>query len=619
MSQTAGGSRLTNSNNSVNGSDAGISDSEETRDIPLPSERLAEFYAEYPDLAGLQVTRQEGERVREKFAETTEEAWQEDQPDTPQLEHKNAVTGYRTTRVDPVTWGEAVEIALRNYEETRRTTINLERGRPSDAEYSEFSVESETRWFASYQKRYFAQIQAWVRELTGGERPSGGASDPVFSDPHVVLLTRSASAVPDGERLAPLDHARELQGAWEPCYHTLRNTLRREGYELGDGWQYERRMEPHAGDRGGGVNHCYTHEHTVILVDGEVDPDTFAPVLEKHVDECDPAGPDAHQVGEAVEVFEADELEDIASYVAAYSGVEPSELLERDTEYIAWAATMDAGNIRTKSRSDAAKHAATADQCKQQCEDPRTEQDSDHAEEVRPSLKRGYEYECSHCGSPHGVDQDPDTLTEARLSADDGGGQAACDGGFDVDAVRRNDLRERWEDARAAASVGETPTRKRHRGQIERELERTPEASTEVVLGRGGLPPDRKDLVREVAAGADRSNPIGFGRAPSWRVKSVEIGEDEFPASAGSGVDMVETMNPSGERGNLRAFRGRETPMGTVERVCRRFKASGSSVTVECMATGETFDAGESHLLVATEEGRAPVRDVSALAQWCAE
>lgn len=528
----AGGSRLTNLNNSVNGSDAGISAADEARDIPTPAERVAEFVEEYPELAELDLTRRDGERLRREFIESTIERWESE----PATERENSIKGEREVLDGPFEWGEAVELALQKYEETRNTTVNLERGYAGEPEYAEFSVDSETRWFASYQKAYFAQLKAWMRELTGGERPSGGSTGGIFDEPRIVLITRSASSVPGGDRLSPVDHAREIQRSWEPVYHTLRNTLRSLGFGP-DEWQYERRLEPHTGERGGGVNAAFGHEHTIMVVDGPVEEPDFAPVLEKHVEECGPAGPDAHGVGDAVEVFEPDEVEDLAAYVASYAGIQPKGLLERKIEYIAWASVMDAANIPTKSRSDAANHASTADACKQRAESPKANQSVMHGEEVARSSRRGVSLECAECGSPHGIDQEQ-TLAAARLD-DDSGQTAACDGGHDFEARRRNDLRERWEDARAAATVGETPTRREQRRRIEREIAQTPGASAAEILGRAGLSPEKEELVREVRAGVDRSEPVGFERAPSWRVVSVSIDGEEFPASAGNGVDMV--------------------------------------------------------------------------------
>jgi hypothetical protein len=614
VSQAAGGSRPTNSNNSVNGSDAGISGAGETRDIPTPTERVSEFFEQYPERAQLPVAREAGQKLRSEYVYEDVEEWSAE----PVNEYEKAPQGTQVTATNPVTWVEAVERTLQRYEDTRRTTVNLEKGQPGEAEYAEFSVQSETRWFASYQKRYFAQLNGWLRELTGGERPSGGECDGRFEDPHIALITRSASAVPEGEYMGPVDHGNAIRDAWEPTYHTLRNTLRSLGYEMGEDWQYERRMEPHKGERGGGTNWCYTHEHTVLVVDGEISAEDLKPVVEKHVEECDQASEDAHEVGEAVEVFSAEKMENLAAYVGSYCGIEPTGLLERETEYIAWAGAMDAANIRTKSRSDAAKHAAKADACKQQFESVESEQEVDHGETVVRSVKRGYEYECAECGSPHGIDQDHETLAAVRLSADEGGETAMCDGGRDFHEERENELRGQWQDARAAASVGETPTRKQWREEIRRGLKRWPEASATELVGRLSLPPAAKDVVAEERAGVDWSEPVGFERPPSWRVVSVTVGEKEFPASAGNGVEMVELEPSERSHGGLSAYTGRVTPAGEIGRVCRRFKALGSSETVECAATGERFDGSEQHLLVwlEGENDPVPVRDAGRLGRW---
>jgi len=604
VSQAEGGSRLTNSNNSVNSSTAGISAADETRQIPTPEERIAEFFEEYPERAMLSVARQDGTKLREEYVIEQDEQWQAEAATEREEELGLNPAGEQTTAYDPVNWVEAVEMTLERYEDTRQTTVNLERGQQGEETYAEFSVEAETRWMETYQQRYYAQLNAWIRELTGGDRPSGGTAEASFEDPYVVLLTRSASAVPDGEYIGPVDHANAIRDAWEPTYHTLRNTMRAMGYELGEDWQYERRMEPHKGERGGGTNWCFTHEHTAILVDGEVEAEDFAPVVEKHVDECDPAGADAHDVEEAVEVFPADEMANLAAYVGAYTGIEPTGLLERDIEYVAWAGAMDAANIRTKSRSDAARHAAVADGCKQQYESARSDQDHDHAERVVRSAHRGYEYECAECGSPHVVDQDPDTLTAHRLNGDDSGQTAVADGGRDFEGEREDELREQWQDARAAASVGERPERRKRRQKIEQELRRDPDATPLEVVARLTLPPDATELVEEVRVGYDRSKLIGFERPPSWHVKSVTVGEDEYPASAGNGIEMVELEQSRGERG-LQSLRGRETPIGTVRNVCRRFTVHDS--TTECAVTGAPIDESEPHLLVSVEGEGDPV------------
>lgn len=613
MSQSAADSRLTNSNNSVNSATAGISGADESREIPTPEDRIAEFFEQYPERATIPVSRQDGQSIRADYAIDRDTEWQAKPATEREAEIGDVPAGTQTTARDAVRWIDAVETTLEKFEEARRTTVNLKRGRPSDPEYAEFSVESENRWFASYQKRYFGELNGWLRELTGGERPSGGETDAAFDDPYVVLLTRSASAVPEGEYMGPVDHADAIRSAWEPVYHELRNELRRKGYELGEDWQYERRMEPHKGERGGGTNWCYTHEHAVIVVDGEVEAGDFESVLQKHVDECEPASADAHAPGEAAEVFEAGEMDNLAAYVGSYCGIEPTELLERESEYIAWAAAMDAGNIRTKSRSDAAAHAATADACRQRSESAQSDQEKGHGERVVRSSKRGYEFECSCCGSPHAVDQDHDTLASARLADT---AHPVADGGRDFEEEREEGLRDRWQDARAAAAVGETPTRRKRRKRIERELRRDSDATPMQIVARAELPPGCMELVEEVRAGYDRSGAAGFERPPEWRVESVTVGEEEYPASAGNGVQMVELDRSDMQRGDLGTFEGRETPAGEIEMVSRRFVANGEG-TVECEVSGATISRSRPHLLVQVDGAELVVDDIPTLGAWC--
>lgn len=272
----------------------------------------------------------------------------------------------------PLTWEEAVDQLLHSYERARKTTLRLQRGYEGHPEHEVFHKDAETSWMTSYHKRYFAELKGWVRETIGGIRPSGGECDGKFENPHVALLTRTASSVPDGDHVAPVDHTEEIRKPWEGLYHTLRNRLRSLGFES-DEWDYYRKEEPHKSERGGSVNRCYTHEHIMLIVDGPVTAENFRPVMEKHIEECEWAGPDAHSTERAVEVLPADEVEDVAAYVASYTGIKPAGLLERSTEYIAWAATQWAANRKRRTRSNAAGWAATADACKQRFESDKSE------------------------------------------------------------------------------------------------------------------------------------------------------------------------------------------------------------------------------------------------------
>ena len=550
-----GGSRQTNQKDSVTPVEPG-SPADSERGLPTTAERVSESYAKYPDRCSLPLTDRHGTTLRREYTRERWESWQSEAVD----EIDDEVTGESLVERSAITWGEAVERMLENHEETRRTTVNLEKGRPGDPEYAEFSIDAVTRWFESYQKKYYAQMEGWLRELTGGMRPSGGKSDGIFDDPYICLLSTSASSVPDGSHVPPVDHIEVRRSSWSNyVYQTLRNQMNRLGFDSSE-WQYDRRSEPHTGKRGNyGINRCYGHDHVVLVVDGDVSKADLRPVIEKHVEKCEWAGPDAHDLDIAdwdaapstsdcscksgcdncvgtVEIKKPEELENVAAYVADYVSIDPLDLHERSEEYLMWAASVTAANAKTQSRSDAAGWAATADACKQRYESDQSDQAVDHGESVIRSTRRGVELECAKCGSPHGIDQDQ-TLTAARV---DSQSPAVADGGLD----REGDLRDRWPSARAAASVGQTPEEKRRRDRIEEYLRAHPDAPPSQVLGALGLPPDARRLIEEIDAGVDPSEPVSFERGPEWQVKSVTIGEEEYPASAGTGVDMVELVDP---------------------------------------------------------------------------
>lgn len=437
-------SRHSNENKSVNSAEPEIREVQQNG--PSTEERIAdkvrEFAMAYPVREGLPVASDDGTEIRADYAEVEREEWRENQPDAPEFEVRPAARGHDTVDVSARKWGVAVRRLLEKYARTEKTTVNLEKADwRNPAEHETFSVEARNRWFAEYQKKYNAQIDAWLRELVGGERPSGGETEATFENPSIAMLTRSASSKPDGERVSPVEHANQLQDSWEPTYHTLRNTLRSLGHELGEDWQYIRVVEPHRAKRGDGrgINACYPHEHIILVVDGDVSATDLRPIIEKHVEVCDWAGESAHG-GDAIEVREPDELNDVAAYVSDYCSIEPVGLWEREPSYLGFAAAMDAGNMRTFSRSEAAREAAKADACRQRAESDKAEQEATHGESVR--REPSGEVVCAECGCSHDVQQDS-TLTAHRT------GQVATDGGG-----RTEMLRQRWTDADAAAMVG---------------------------------------------------------------------------------------------------------------------------------------------------------------------
>lgn len=534
MSQSADAAWHTNTNKSVNSATARNPASEETARSRKINRAVAEFVEAHTDRANVPIATEHGTQVRRAFVEEEREEWVEDQPDEPRFEAVEAVSGSDVVDVTAYDWADAVRAFCEKHAEAEETTINLEFSTPTGPTLDEFSFPAVNRWMASYQEKYYAQLEGWLRELTGGSRPSGGDTAPSFDNPNVALLTRSASSVPGDDRVGPVDHAQALRDAWEPTYHTLRNTMRSLGYELGEDWQYVRRMEPHTSERGGGTNAAYGHEHTIVVVDGEVTADDLRPVVEKHVEACEWASGSAHG-DDAVEVRDPDDLTNVAAYVADYCSVEPTELWEREPAYVGWAAAMTAGNVRVMSRSEAAREAAQADACRQRAESPEADQEAGHGEDVR-RLADG-SVACAECGSAHGIEAE--TLTAARAGevAADGGEQPAPQHAYTDEA-----LRSAWPEADAAAAVGEPIEEPARRDRVRRAAGGLPpDASVARIAGEVTMAPDEvRRHLESIEDGRDPSEVRGFDvTVPKWSVESVTVAGEERSASGGNGVEMV--------------------------------------------------------------------------------
>ncbi|AGN02671.1 hypothetical protein L593_13660 [Salinarchaeum sp. Harcht-Bsk1] len=445
--------------------------------MPEPGDVSERFWNEFPEMARMPLSHQHERGLRPELLDrdTSEEFVEpmvEDLPDGANLDSlddkpEDWTSGFDVEQEDgrnPVMWGEAVVRLLQSHEDCRNTTLHLERGYPGDPGHATHDVEADNRWMPSYQKKKFAEMNGWFREVVGvGERPSGESPDGIMEHPNVVLLTRSASSRPGKYKLGPVDHADQLRDSWTAVYHKMRNHFRSLGVE----WQYDKRVEPHPGD---GENQCYPHEHIVLLIDSpDLQLSDLRPIVEEHVETCDAAGPVAHDldvedwdanredVGTA-EIRKPDEIDNLAAYVCDYASIEPADLLERELPYVAFAASMWAVNAQTISRSDAACRASTADACKQRFEHSQCDQDLDHGEEIRrKEIRQQRKLVCAECGSPHGIDQSQ-TLVEAKHGTDDGP-TAVADGGRDWHEEREDSLRDRWPSADAAVAVGEQPTR----------------------------------------------------------------------------------------------------------------------------------------------------------------
>jgi len=150
---------------------------------------------------------------------------------------------------------------------------------------------------------------------------------------HSAMLTLTASSTPNGEPLPAVDHLDELLSSWSSVSRTLRRVLDdRRSARLAI-------LEPHPGD---GPNNGYLHIHIAVFVDGNIKPETFQPVINAHLRNCDLATADAHDLddddtisvrhagadrqpgynhalAEGIE-YDSDQLGELAIYLAEYLG-----------------------------------------------------------------------------------------------------------------------------------------------------------------------------------------------------------------------------------------------------------------------------------------------------------
>ena len=561
-------SRHTNQNKSVNPSNAG-SGGFENCDLQTRAKIekcVSDFVDKYPQKAFTKIATGDRRKVRREYAEVDTEEWQEDlrlshneykkyllNANETKTPDRTRPSGEYDEEVTPPIWLKSLYKLLHKYAATKETTIHLEKTLFNNRE--EYAVSAKSRWQPEYQKKYKAQLEGWLREVIGDDRPSGGYTEASFDDPHIALITLSGSSVPDGDRIGPVDLFDELNSTWSNhTYHAVRNTLRSLGFDSND-WHYDRRSEPHANDKGDreGVNAGYGHEHVILAIDGEVSDADLRPIVEKHVEQCKFAGESAHG-DSAIEIRQPDDVDDIVSYVADYASLAPVDLLDREPEFQAFAAAAAAANYRTFTRSEVAREAAEVDKCRQRFESDKSKQHLDHGEEVRYD---DGDIVCIECECTHDIDQHQ-TLADYRKpdNADNTPAEpTVADGGQEIptDESRRQKLKEQWQDANAAASIGESTERTRIRRRIQMVKDAHPD-KTAIELAAKFDAMDHIDVVRQVLEDKEEltnyDEPVGFRREdepewmkPDWQVDVIEVRNETHPAGGGNGMSYVETTD----------------------------------------------------------------------------
>ena len=577
MSAPAGnstsGSRLSNGSYPAQGDrDADAADLSHRPDVPTPEERISGIVERY------------GDRVFEPLSVTHGRKLREECLTEPETVERRVETGDHAERVvsetverGAIPWIAAISEMLDWYEGYRDRSLRLGRGSEVRGDHETFLVDMDNSLTPAYQSKQYARLNGFKRQFIGGEYPNGETVEGKFAEPVTVLFGLTSSSLQgDGTHRPPVDHDREIRDAWKGSSGSVKRTLRYVlegclGLEPGEyAWWWQ--SEPHPGPEKAAT--AYSHSHPVVVFDGAAvaegaaatDPETYRPVVAKHVAECEGAEWSAHRIDDtdesAVSVRKADEIKDFASYVAEYLSVAPDDdLLERSDEYLMWAASQWATTTQKYSRSKWATAAVKADACEQEALDPEAEQARRHGEAVvRASPNTSHRFECAECGSPHGIDQSERSLARHRLDATASASSAAVtatDGGEVVKAESGGEsgrtLAERWPSARSAVRVG-TPTRARKCGHAEPDqcplCAAETEAPDHTVSGEVPLP-------ESAAAEAAERRKEAFDRSPEWKPEAVvqtasgEATEIGSPGGTAYGEIVVEGAESITERSPL--------------------------------------------------------------------
>jgi hypothetical protein len=195
-------------------------------------------------------------------------------------------------------------------------------------------TELENSYMPKYGKRYYAKLKDFER---GVQREFDGMT--------TVMLTFTAShRNAEGGWRCPADHMRDIMEGYDAARKQLHHAL------SGRKWEYARVWEPHADG--------YGHLHMAVFVEdaGRADlrAEQFEPVMRSHVENCGPAGWDAHRPdGEAVSVN--DNVENLGSYVSEYIGIFGDETLNRPMKEQMFYAICWATNTRRVDFSNGAQ------------------------------------------------------------------------------------------------------------------------------------------------------------------------------------------------------------------------------------------------------------------------
>jgi hypothetical protein len=249
-------------------------------------------------------------------------------------------------------------------------------------------TELENSYMPKYGKRYYAKLKDFER---------GVARE--FEGMTTAMLTLTASHQnAEGGWRCPADHMRDIMDGYDAARKQLHQVL------SGRKWEYARVWEPHADG--------YGHLHVAVFVEdsddrADLDADDFAPVMRSHVENCGPAGSEAHAVdGDAVSVNS--EVNNLGSYISEYIGIFGDEVLNRPMKEQAFYATCWATGTRRVDFSNGAHDLMAKEQFRRETG-------------LRPEDRGGRSFVAwRRSGDPDNVDAMPDDESDGEAASSDG-------------------------------------------------------------------------------------------------------------------------------------------------------------------------------------------------------
>lgn len=218
--------------------------------------------------------------------------------------------GSVTVREDsPVTWGGLVAEQEAYVAEKEAENLVFVGDGPENAGEI-MSVTYTHRFTQEYVKQDYARLNDFVR----------GAFEE-YENPYIVMLPALTASTTDavGNYRPPLDHFDQLKRSWSrgvryELNHVMDADREKDKWPARE-WEYLQIWEPttDAGYADGG----YAHLHPVVVCDGKVGAQRFRSVLEKHVEKCEWARSEAHDLNE-IDIRPLDALANPAAYLFKY-------------------------------------------------------------------------------------------------------------------------------------------------------------------------------------------------------------------------------------------------------------------------------------------------------------